>query len=316
MAPRCSAPAKPSPIVLRAMWRRAERTPAFDQRAASAPARRSGPRRAPRRRSAPAIAAGVGARTRAPGRALCRVRARTEAAGTSRRPAARPAPAPAPRRRPSNGDRPLDGQRVDARPRDWSAPPKSTTARSTAPHHGDLLLDAAAAIVEVLVEGFVLDMVPADADAEPQAAAAEDVDLGRLLGHERRLPLRQIRMPVRARVARAGRQVAEEHERLVEGVVDVVGRFHAIPGGCAPHRPPPRGRTRAGGRGRDSSALWAKSRISTGSSPISFWGKTIPVRNPITASHSRRSPGARAGASPRWTRGTAVVKALDAFLER
>ena len=55
----------------------------------------------------------------------------------------------------------------------------------------DLLLDAAAAVVEVLAERLELDGVPADADAEPQAAAGEHVDLRRLLGDERGLALRQ-----------------------------------------------------------------------------------------------------------------------------
>src|SRR5205085_1930233 len=65
----------------------------------------------------------------------------------------------------------------------------------------DLLLAARAAVAERLAEGLVLDGVPADADPEPQPAAAEQVDLGGLLGHQHGLPLRQdqhtaaIRMP-------------------------------------------------------------------------------------------------------------------------
>ena len=58
-----------------------------------------------------------------------------------------------------------------------------------------MFLAAGTPVAEVLVQPFVLDLVPADADAEAQPAAAEDVDLGRLLGDEGRLPLRQDQHP-------------------------------------------------------------------------------------------------------------------------
>ena len=57
--------------------------------------------------------------------------------------------------------------------------------------HLDLLLAALAARTPVLVQRLVFDRIPADANAQPQTPAAEHVNLRRLLGHQRRLPLRQ-----------------------------------------------------------------------------------------------------------------------------
>ena len=73
--------------------------------------------------------------------------------------------------------------------------------------------------MEVLAECLVLDMVPAYADPQPQAAPGQDVDLGRLLGDQRGLALggyqdaRYELDPLRE----AG-QVPEEHHGLVEHV--------------------------------------------------------------------------------------------------
>src|SRR5262249_2348353 len=58
-------------------------------------------------------------------------------------------------------------------------------------HDLHLLLGAAAAIVKVLVEPGELDLVPADADAEPEPAAAQRIETDRLLGDEHSLALRQ-----------------------------------------------------------------------------------------------------------------------------
>src|ERR1700736_6055387 len=58
-------------------------------------------------------------------------------------------------------------------------------------HDLDLLLGAAAAVVEVLVEPGELDLVPADADAEPEPSAAQRVETGRLFRDQNRLALRQ-----------------------------------------------------------------------------------------------------------------------------
>ena len=55
----------------------------------------------------------------------------------------------------------------------------------------DLLLEAAAAVREVLAERLVLDEVPADPEAEPELPVRQQVDLGRLLGEQRRLALRR-----------------------------------------------------------------------------------------------------------------------------
>src|SRR5204863_3348243 len=84
----------------------------------------------------------------------------------------------------------------------------------------ELFLDALAAIREVLAERLELDGVPADADAETQTSAREDVHLGRLLGDERGLTLRQdedARDQLDAPCD--GGAEAEEDERLVKIVL-------------------------------------------------------------------------------------------------
>src|SRR6267142_4922374 len=93
------------------------------------------------------------------------------------------------------------------------------------PHDGDLLADAASPGVKVLVQGLVLDMVPADAHAEAQAPAGENVHRSSLLGHEGSLPLGQdddagdeLEAP------RAGPNVTEQNEALVEGALVGVRR--------------------------------------------------------------------------------------------
>ena len=63
--------------------------------------------------------------------------------------------------------------------------------RPEAAHQLDLLLEAAAAVREVLAERLVLDEVPADAEAEPELPVRQQVDLGRLLREQRRLALRR-----------------------------------------------------------------------------------------------------------------------------
>jgi hypothetical protein len=79
--------------------------------------------------------------------------------------------------------------------------------------------------VKVLVQGLVLDMVPADAHAEAQAPAGEDVHRSSLLGHEGRLPLRQDNdAGDELEALRAGPQVTEQNEDLVEGALVGVRR--------------------------------------------------------------------------------------------
>ena len=58
-------------------------------------------------------------------------------------------------------------------------------------HHLHLLLRAAAAVVKVLVQAGEFHRVPADADAQPEAAAAQHIETGGLLRDQRGLPLRQ-----------------------------------------------------------------------------------------------------------------------------
>jgi hypothetical protein len=54
--------------------------------------------------------------------------------------------------------------------------------RPQGPQHGNLLGAPASPGVEVLVQGFIFDLVPAHANAEPQAAPTEHVNFRGLLG--------------------------------------------------------------------------------------------------------------------------------------
>ena len=92
------------------------------------------------------------------------------------------------------------------------------------PHHLNLLSGAAAPVLPVLAQPLVLNLVPAHADAQAQPAVGQHVHLGGLLGHQRRLALRQDD-DARAELDLLGErgQVAEHHERLVEHIVLVVG---------------------------------------------------------------------------------------------
>ena len=88
----------------------------------------------------------------------------------------------------------------------------------------DLVVEAAGPVAERRAERLVLHVVPAGADAEDQSATRQQVDLGGLLGHERRLPLREHEHPGR-QLDRGGvgGEEPEQDERLVERVVLVVG---------------------------------------------------------------------------------------------
>ena len=92
-------------------------------------------------------------------------------------------------------------------------------------HDLDLLLRAAAAVAEILVEADELDRVPADPDAKTEASAAQHVERGSLLGDEHRLALgedqhlgRELDVP-----GTAGEK-AEQHKRVMEEI----GRCVAI----------------------------------------------------------------------------------------
>src|ERR1700730_7479275 len=83
-------------------------------------------------------------------------------------------------------------------------------------HDLDLLFGAAATIVEGLVETGELDLVPADADAEPETAAALRIEAGHLFRYEHGLPLRQYQNAGRkAELRGAAGEKAKEHERVV-----------------------------------------------------------------------------------------------------
>src|SRR5262245_2360589 len=84
-------------------------------------------------------------------------------------------------------------------------------------HDLDLLTDAPASRMEILVEGLVLDVVPADAHAEAQAPASQHVHRRSLLGHQRSLTLRQDHdARDQLQLLRAGAEEAEQDEHLME----------------------------------------------------------------------------------------------------
>ena len=84
----------------------------------------------------------------------------------------------------------------------------------------DLLFLPRAAGAEVLPEGLVLDVVPADADTEAQPTAGQEIDIGRLPCDERGLALRKDQDPGRELDALGDPgQIGEHHERIVERVV-------------------------------------------------------------------------------------------------
>ncbi len=87
-------------------------------------------------------------------------------------------------------------------------------------HHLDLLLRPPAAVAEILVQAEELHLVPADADTEPEASAAQHVEACRLLRHQHRLPLRQDQHAGgEAKFAGAACEKPEQHERIVEQVL-------------------------------------------------------------------------------------------------
>jgi hypothetical protein len=83
----------------------------------------------------------------------------------------------------------------------------------------DLLLLPRAARAEVLSEGLVLDVVPADAHTEAQPTAGEELNVGCLSCHERGLALRKDEDPGRESDALGDPgKIGEHHERIVERV--------------------------------------------------------------------------------------------------
>ncbi len=78
------------------------------------------------------------------------------------------------------------------------------------------------AIGEVLTERLILHRVPAQADPEAEVAIGQQVDLGGLLGDQRRLALRQDDDAGDELKRDQRGKVAERDERLVESRVDVI----------------------------------------------------------------------------------------------
>src|SRR5919204_3464531 len=132
-----------------------------------------------------------------------------------------------------DGDRTLERERFEPRPIDAV---KSTAVvdalrRPQQPQQLDLLLHPPRAVAEVHAERLELDVVPADAHAEAEPAAAEVIELRRLLRHERGRPKRQHEdRRGEPETLRDRGEVAEHDEDLVPRIVDVV---HAAP----PRRP-------------------------------------------------------------------------------
>ena len=74
--------------------------------------------------------------------------------------------------------------------------------------------------MELGAHAFVLRVVPSDADRQPEPAAAQDVELGGLLGHERRLALGKDQHACEElQVLGDGGEVREQREHLVELVL-------------------------------------------------------------------------------------------------
>jgi hypothetical protein len=71
--------------------------------------------------------------------------------------------------------------------------------------------------VEILVEADELQLVPADADAEPEAAAAEYIKTGSLLGDQHGLSLREDQyLGGELNLFRAGSDEAERHKGIMK----------------------------------------------------------------------------------------------------
>ena len=102
--------------------------------------------------------------------------------------------------------------------------------RPQAAQHLGLLGLARAARRPLRAQRFILDVVPSQPDAEPQAPAAQEIDLRRLLRDDPGLALRRDQNAAREPDGLGDRrQEAERHEGLVEGSLLIVERNPAIP---------------------------------------------------------------------------------------
>ncbi len=129
---------------------------------------------------------------------------------------------PTRRRPPGTGrrarrDRPLHRQRGEACPLELVERPSKVTDSSVhSPRSRPICSSSGGRGSEVLAQGLVLDPVPADAEAEPEPARGQQVDLGGLLGQQGGLALgRDDDAGDQLQRGQRG-EVAEHHERLVE----------------------------------------------------------------------------------------------------
>src|ERR1019366_8348585 len=105
-------------------------------------------------------------------------------------------------------------------------------------HHLHLLFRAVAAVVKILVQAFVFDLVPADTDAQTEAAVAEQIEAGGLFGDQDGLALRHDQdAGGEAETVGAAGEEAQHHERVVHGMLigadaDALG---LRPGGVGAH---------------------------------------------------------------------------------
>jgi hypothetical protein len=87
-------------------------------------------------------------------------------------------------------------------------------------HDLRLFLRPAATVVEILVQGGEFNLVPADADAQAEAAAGQHVEAGRLLRDQRGLALGDDQHAGgEGQFRRDGGQIAKQNERIMEHVV-------------------------------------------------------------------------------------------------
>src|SRR6476619_907827 len=99
-------------------------------------------------------------------------------------------------------------------------PPKSTTG-STNNRRSKSICSSSRALAraEVLSEGFVLNVVPADSHSESESACGQQIDVGGLAGHQCRLPLRKDEHPggQTDALGDAG-ELAEHDQRVMERI--------------------------------------------------------------------------------------------------
>src|SRR5208337_1517293 len=103
-------------------------------------------------------------------------------------------------------------------------------SRPEAAEHLNLFGLAGAARLPLHAERFVLDVIPAQTDAQPKPPTAQQISLGRLLGNDACLPLRRDQNAGRKPNGLGdGGQKAKRDKRLVESILLIVKRHPAIP---------------------------------------------------------------------------------------